>query len=158
MKKQNNLDEMQEQKLLHIEHTCCWLAIWCLVAAITIQGLMGCYLDHILGEIVCLFLLCVHMVTACLKQGIWDRKLVPNWKNNILCALCASLFIGFFTYFQQIVIACILQLSFFRIILSLCIPELAVFAVRIFEKIFVRTVLNKLTVIEHKDPVTKTAG
>lgn len=100
MKKQNNLDEMQEQKLLHIEHTCCWLAIWCLVAAITIQGLMGCYLDHILGEIVCLFLLCVHMVTACLKQGIWDRKLVPNWKNNILCALCASLFIGFFTYFQ----------------------------------------------------------
>lgn len=97
--KKNNLDEMQEQKLLRIEHNCCWLAFWCLATTITIQGIMSCYLDHILGEIICLFVICVYMVLSCLKQGIWDRKLVPNLKNNLLCSLAASVFIGIFTYF-----------------------------------------------------------
>lgn len=33
----NNLDEMQEHKLLKIEHNGCWFAIWSLLAAIFIQ-------------------------------------------------------------------------------------------------------------------------
>lgn len=98
--KNSNLDEMQEQKLLRIEHNCCWLAFWSLAASITIQGVLGCYLDHILGEIICLFLISGCMIISCLKQGIWDRKLVPNRKNNLLCSLAASIFIGIFTYFQ----------------------------------------------------------
>lgn len=32
-KPKNNLDEMQEQKLLHIEQRSFWLAFWMLVAA-----------------------------------------------------------------------------------------------------------------------------
>ena len=98
--KKNNLDEMQEQKLLHIEHNCCWLAFWGLILSITIQGILGCYLDHILGEVICLFILCIYMVFACLKQGIWDRKLLPNRKDNLLCSLIASAFIGVFSYFM----------------------------------------------------------
>ena len=98
--KKNNLDEMQEQKLLHIEHNCCCLAFWLLVLSITIQGLLSCYLDHILGEIICLFILCIYMVISCLKQGIWDRKLLPSRKNNALCSLVASAFIGVFSFFM----------------------------------------------------------
>ena len=33
MKKKNKLDEMQEQKLLRIEHNGCWFAFWALIAA-----------------------------------------------------------------------------------------------------------------------------
>ena len=97
--KKSNLDEMQEQTLLHIEHNCCWLAIWSLAASITVQGILGCYLDHILGEVICLFLVCTYMAISCLKQGIWDRKILPCRKNNLLCSLTASAFIGIFSYF-----------------------------------------------------------
>ena len=31
-KRKNRLDEMQEQKLLKIEHNACWLAFWGLLA------------------------------------------------------------------------------------------------------------------------------
>ena len=37
----NNLDEMQEQKLLHIEHNGCWLAFWALLAAMTAESLLA---------------------------------------------------------------------------------------------------------------------
>ena len=35
--KKNQLDEMQEQKLLHIERNGCWFCFWSLLAAILIQ-------------------------------------------------------------------------------------------------------------------------
>lgn len=37
-KTESQLDEMQEQKLLKIEHTSFWLAFWGLVAAILVQS------------------------------------------------------------------------------------------------------------------------
>ena len=39
--KKNNLDEMQEQALLKIEHNGCWLAFWGLLAVMAIQMVMG---------------------------------------------------------------------------------------------------------------------
>ena len=33
----NKLDEMQEQKLLHIEHNGCWFAFWALIVAMFVQ-------------------------------------------------------------------------------------------------------------------------
>lgn len=35
--KKNNLDEMQEQELLKIEHNGCWLAFWGLLAVMAVQ-------------------------------------------------------------------------------------------------------------------------
>ena len=35
--KKNNLDERQEQTLLHIEKNGCWIAFWGLLAALMIQ-------------------------------------------------------------------------------------------------------------------------
>ena len=39
--KKSNLDEMQEQALLRIEHTGCCLVFWGLLAAMAVQGVMG---------------------------------------------------------------------------------------------------------------------
>lgn len=128
--KKSNLDEMQEQKLLRIEHTSCWLAFWCLVAAIVIQGFLGCYLDHILGEVFVLFIICIYMLFGCLKNGIWDRRLKPNWKTNLLCSLIASLFMGVYTYFQLIgkvekplylLVTCVIDMGF---VFVLCLVAL----------------------------------
>lgn len=131
--KKSNLDEMQEQKLLKIEHNGYWLAFWGLVASITIQGLMGGYLDHIMGEVAVLMLICFYMLFGCLKHGIWDRRLKPNLKNNLLCSLAASLFMGVFTYIRladqlpqtmYLLASCLIAMAFVfvlcLIVLGLC--------------------------------------
>ena len=37
MKMKNNLDEMQEQELLKIEHNGCWLAFWGLLVTMIVE-------------------------------------------------------------------------------------------------------------------------
>lgn len=98
--KKNNLDEMQEQKMLQLEHTGFWLAFWGLVADITIQVMMGGYLDHIMGEAAVLTGISVYMIFGCLKHGIWDRRLKPNLKTNLLCSLAAGIFLSASFYFR----------------------------------------------------------
>lgn len=92
--KKSNLDEMQEQTLLRIEHYACWTAYWCLCISIIVQVLMGAYLDHILGEVFSLAVSSLYMLFACLRHGIWDRKLKPTFKANLLCSLAAGVFMG----------------------------------------------------------------
>ncbi len=79
MKYENNLDEMQEQKLLHIEHNMAWLAFYGLFAAILGQLLLfGPGLTHILGELLVFLGICIYMVIDCVRNGIWDRKIKPT--------------------------------------------------------------------------------
>ena len=44
----------------------------------------------------------VYMVAACTKQGLWDRKLKPNFKTNLLLSLLAAVvtggFMGVYSY------------------------------------------------------------
>lgn len=98
--KKNNLDEMQEQKLLKIEHNGFCIAFWGLVAVITVESLMGGYLDHIMGEVAILAIMSIYMLLSCLKHGIWDRRLKPNLKSNLLCSVVAGLFIGVFYWIR----------------------------------------------------------
>ena len=44
--KKNNLDEMQEQELLKIEHNGCWLAFWGMLAVMAIM-IWGYFTDPI---------------------------------------------------------------------------------------------------------------
>ncbi len=84
-KNKSNLDEMQEMKLLKIEHNGYWFAYWTLIAAILIQIIMGhASIEYIGGECLVLVLLCVYVGASCMKNGIWDRKLKPNAKTNFL--------------------------------------------------------------------------
>lgn len=95
MKNKSNLDEMQELKLLKIEHRGCWLAFWGLVAAIMIQRIQdGGSGEKSLGETCVLLVLSVYLLGACYKNGIWDRKLKPNGKTNFLLSLIAGAVCG----------------------------------------------------------------
>ena len=98
--KKNNLDEMQEQTMLMIEHNGFWIAFWGLTAVIVVQALLGGYLDHIMGELAILVVLCFYTVFGCLKHGIWDRKLKPDRKTNLLVSLAAGAFIGIFYWIR----------------------------------------------------------
>ncbi|MDF2655620.1 MAG: hypothetical protein K0R19_2094 [Bacillota bacterium] len=96
MKGKNRLDEMQEQKLLKIEHVGVWIAFWGLFAAIVIQMITGGAgaLLQIAGEITVFMLLAFYLLVACIKNGIWDRKLVPSLKTHLLISLAGGLATG----------------------------------------------------------------
>lgn len=96
-KRKNNLDEMQEQKLLNIEHNACWLCFWGLLAVIYIQVAMGnSDIRSIGGESLILLMSAGYILFACLKNGIWDRNLKPNRKTNLELSLLSGLVFGVF--------------------------------------------------------------
>ena len=102
--KKNHLDEMQEQKLLKLESRSFWLLWWGLLAAMAVQLLVyGVEAFRLLlGEWVVFMLSSVYMAAACIKQGLWDRKLKPNFKTNLLMSLLAGVvsggFMGVYSY------------------------------------------------------------
>ena len=92
--KKNNLDEMQEQELLKIEHNGCWLAFWGLLAVMAIQMVMGVPGTQMLGEWIVFMVLALYLVIACLRKGIWDRHLKANRKTNLIVSLLAAVATG----------------------------------------------------------------
>ena len=95
-KRKNNLDEMQEQKLLRIEHNGVWIAFWGLFAAIIIQSLNseGNEFHNIIGESIVFLCLAIYIVVACIRNGIWERRLKANAKTNIILSLVAGTVAG----------------------------------------------------------------
>lgn len=92
--KKSNLDEMQEQALLKIEHNGCWLAFWGLLAAMGLQMVMRVPGRQMLGEWIVFMALSLYIVIACLRKGIWDRHLKANWKTNLIVSLLAAVATG----------------------------------------------------------------
>ena len=92
--KKTNLDEMQEQALLKIEHRGCWLAFWGLLAVMAIQMVMGVPGTQMLGEWIVFMVLALYLVIACLRKGIWDRHLKANRKTNLIVSLLAAVATG----------------------------------------------------------------
>lgn len=88
----SNLDEMQEAKLLQIEHKGCWLAFWGLLAAMIVElfvfGVEN--MRYFIGEWIVFMVLCVYMTDACLRNGIWDRRLKADRKTNLTISLIAG--------------------------------------------------------------------
>ena len=94
MKKQNsNLDEMQEQRLLKIEHNGCWFAFWALLVAMIVQTIAydDSMMRSVAGEWIVFMCLAVYLSFGCLKNGIWDRKFKANGKTNVILSLVSSL-------------------------------------------------------------------
>ena len=92
--KKSNLDEMQEQALLKIEHNGCGLAFWGLLAAMALQMVMRVPGRQMLGEWIVFMALSLYIVIACLRKGIWDRHLKANWKANLIVSLLAAVATG----------------------------------------------------------------
>lgn len=93
-KRKNNLDEMQEQKLLKIERNGVWFAFWGLCIAIIIQTIMGKEFSYIIGEWIVFLCLAIYIAISCLKNGIWDRRLKANTKTNIIISLIGGIILG----------------------------------------------------------------
>ena len=88
--KKSNLDEMQEQELLKIEHYGCWMAYWGLLAAMVIQMVMRVPGAQMLGEWIIFVIMSLYICIACMRKGIWDRRLKANWKTNLVISLIAA--------------------------------------------------------------------
>ncbi len=88
----NNLDERQEQALLKSESKGYWLAYWLLLIVIMAQMVLQPIglLDEVpamLPEWIVFMVLCVYMVVRCRRDNVWDRKLKPDFKTNLLLSL-----------------------------------------------------------------------
>ncbi len=94
--KKNNLDEMQEQALLKIEHNGYWLGFFGLLVALLVQVALGSDIKTIAGEFIVFMVLCGYLLIACLRKGIWDRQLKANGKTNLLCSLFAGVIMFLF--------------------------------------------------------------
>ncbi len=95
----NHLDEMQEMKLLKIEHVGCWLAFWGLTISIMLQTALGEYqFRQVMGESIILLVLSIYLLIACIKNGIWDRRLQPTKKTNLYLSLGTGGIVGAFWF------------------------------------------------------------
>lgn len=93
--KNSNLDERQEQVLLKLEHNCCWIAYWGLLIAMLLQTVIyGFDPARLAGEWCIFMVLSIYLGCTCLKNGIWDRRLKPNAKTNILVSIIAAVVFG----------------------------------------------------------------
>ena len=91
----NRLDERQEQALLRIEHNGFWLAFWGLVLGIIVQTfIFSSDMKTVIGELALLMLLSIYTAIACIKNGIWDRRLKADPKTNLIVSLIAGLTTG----------------------------------------------------------------
>ena len=101
--KKNNLDERQEQIMLQIEHAGCWIAYWGLLISILVQEIVyrGDF-HYIVGEWIVFFILCIYVLTGCIKNGLWDRHIKPTMKNNVIASLIGAGVIFLFTFLMII--------------------------------------------------------
>lgn len=93
--KKSNLDERQEQKLLEIESHGFWLAFWGLAAALVVEQILyGWDFEHKIAEWIIFMIIALYLVIACVKNGIWDRRLKMNVKTNLIVSLIAGVGLG----------------------------------------------------------------
>ena len=94
-KRNNNLDERQEQKLLEIESRGFWLAFWGLAAALVVEQIVyGWSFEHKIAEWIVFMVIALYLVVACVRNGIWDRHLKMNTKTNLIVSLIAGVGLG----------------------------------------------------------------
>lgn len=86
-KGKNNLDEMQEQAMLHIEKNAFWILYFLLFVALAIEKIMGFTLREMAAEAICFFFASWYVVAACIRKGIWDRRWKADGKTNVVVSL-----------------------------------------------------------------------
>ena len=92
--KKNNLDEMQDQKLLKLEEYGFWIMFWALAAAIVIQLVTGAALREVAGELIVLALGSVFIAAGTLKNGLWTRSSTPSLKGSAAASVVPALLIA----------------------------------------------------------------
>lgn len=90
----NNLDEMQEQKLLHIEANGFWLFYGLIAADLIIKSLTNRAPKENVMEFVCFMAISFYLVAMCIKNGIWDRHLQANARTNVVVSLIGGVIVA----------------------------------------------------------------
>lgn len=90
----NNLDEMQEQKLLHIERDAFWLLYFLIVLDLIVKCVLGKSRWEVLSEALCFIIVSIVMVSRCIKNGIWDRKIGADSRSNMVLSAIAGIIVA----------------------------------------------------------------
>ncbi len=90
----NNLDEMQDQKLLKMEEYGFWIMFWALAIAVAVQLITGSTLKETAGEIAVLLIGSIYIAAASLKNGLWTRKFTPSMKGNAIASIVPAVLIA----------------------------------------------------------------
>lgn len=93
MHRKNQLDERQEQELLRIEKNSFWLLYFLTTAVILFRRFTGGW-QLMSGEEICLLVVSVYLVAACLRRGIWDRRLKADLATNLRVSVAVALAAG----------------------------------------------------------------
>jgi len=135
----NNLDERQEQALLKSESKGFWMTFWLLMIVIMAQmvleptGLLD-KVPAMLPEWVVFMVMCVYMMVRCRRDNVWDCKLKPNFKTNLLLSLLAGVVVAALSFLmiylpQREVIGSLIAASFGFVFTSgICLAALSIFA------------------------------
>ena len=89
--KKSNLDEMQEQELLKIEHNGYWFCFTGLLVAMAVQLILDDNWKLVAGEWIVFMLANLYVMVGCMRAGIWDRRMKPDAKTNLVISLVAGL-------------------------------------------------------------------
>ena len=97
----NQLDEMQERTMLTIESRGFWL-VWSLLLVVLLgEGLLGFTMREMAGTWAVFMIGCVYIVAACLRAGLWSRRIKNNTGTNVLFSLACAAVIGVFIFVRM---------------------------------------------------------
>lgn len=97
--RKNNLDEMQELKLLKLESRGFWLGFIGLFLSIVVQIVIygsENTREVYAGEFIVFLCTGIYLIAECLRNGIWDRHLSATPAVNIGLSLLAAAVTGLF--------------------------------------------------------------
>jgi len=90
----NQLDEMQERTMLTIESRGFWLVWSLLLVVLLVEGLLGFTMREMAGTWAVFMISCVYIVAACLRAGLWSRRIKNAAGTNVLFSLAGAAVIG----------------------------------------------------------------
>lgn len=97
----NQLDEMQERTMLTIESRGFWL-VWSLLLVVLLgEGLLGFTMREMAGTWAVFMISCVYIVAACLRAGLWSRRIKNTIGTNALLSLVGAVVIGVFSFVKM---------------------------------------------------------
>ena len=82
--------------MLRIEHYGMCFTFWALIVVMVVQAWMGAEMKQLAGEWLVFMVLCIGMMIACVRKGLWDRRLRPTLKTNLLVSIVAAAAIAIF--------------------------------------------------------------
>lgn len=94
----SKLDERQEAKVTKAESVGMHIAIVILMLALFIQGAIYNDVAYIFAEVITVEVVCVFMIIANLKIGIWDRFFKHGIKNYLIASFIGGAIVAVFAY------------------------------------------------------------